>query len=600
MAEEQRDLVAVKVAFAGGTGAVSLTGEEAWPTDKPRRTFAEAGYTDGATIDVMMVEANDSSKFEVHRQAIYTTAAGGSIARSSGTLIAGSNSVSLVSFAAADLIVMDVFTAAGRMAGLARIDALEAAPPSHTHVATEISDSTADGRGVLTAADANPFTDAEQIKLTGIETAATADQVWGEIVGTLSAQTDLQSALDAKAPTASPTLTGTVTVPDGSFAIAKTSGLQGALDAKASTDHDAEHVTGGGDKIRDATASVDGLMTAAFAGKLDGIESGATADQSDAEIEIAYGNQVAVVGQAEAEAGVATTVRRWTAERDGQAIAALAPAVTLAGTPNYITIAGQAITRALINLATHVTGTLLVGNGGTGATTHTSGALLTGAGTGAVTTTAIPAGGLAGLTATQTLTGKTIAFASNTLTNVMSLTTAQSITAGIKKTFQADATNAGLRLAGVTADPSTLVAGDFWFRTDTEQVRYRGTSAARALVTEGLAQILTNKTLGATVMSGALDLGGQLAHSNLVSVVTGVSGTLTTAAHMGRMIVTTGNITVPTTTGFHCFVKFGGAHTVTFNGTVSAAAATGQVASIMVQSATVIAMSPPVTPATFT
>ena len=43
--------------------------------------------------------------------------------------------------------------------------------------------------------------------------------------------------------------------------------------------------------------------------------------------------------------------------------------VTLAGTPNYLTIAGQVITRALINLASHVTGTLPIANGGTGATT---------------------------------------------------------------------------------------------------------------------------------------------------------------------------------------------------------------------------------------
>lgn len=52
-------------------------------------------------------------------------------------------------------------------------------------------------------------------------------------------------------------------------------------------------------------------------------EDGATADQSDAEIETAYNNQVSLVSQAEAEAGVATTVRRWTAERVAQAIAAL-------------------------------------------------------------------------------------------------------------------------------------------------------------------------------------------------------------------------------------------------------------------------------------
>lgn len=54
------------------------------------------------------------------------------------------------------------------------------------------------------------------------------------------------------------------------------------------------------------------------------VENGATADQSDGEIETAYNNQVAVASQAEAEAGTATAVRRWTPERVKQAIAALA------------------------------------------------------------------------------------------------------------------------------------------------------------------------------------------------------------------------------------------------------------------------------------
>jgi len=45
--------------------------------------------------------------------------------------------------------------------------------------------------------------------------------------------------------------------------------------------------------------------------------------------------------------------------------------VTLAGAPNYITIAGQVITRALINLTSHVTWTLPVVNGGTWTTTST-------------------------------------------------------------------------------------------------------------------------------------------------------------------------------------------------------------------------------------
>lgn len=43
----------------------------------------------------------------------------------------------------------------------------------------------------------------------------------------------------------------------------------------AATDHDADHVTGGSDKIRDATAAQDGLATAAQVTKLDGIEDAA-------------------------------------------------------------------------------------------------------------------------------------------------------------------------------------------------------------------------------------------------------------------------------------------------------------------------------------
>jgi hypothetical protein len=45
--------------------------------------------------------------------------------------------------------------------------------------------------------------------------------------------------------------------------------------ARTPTAHATTHVTGGSDKIRDATASQDGLMTAALVAKLDGIEAGA-------------------------------------------------------------------------------------------------------------------------------------------------------------------------------------------------------------------------------------------------------------------------------------------------------------------------------------
>ena len=50
--------------------------------------------------------------------------------------------------------------------------------------------------------------------------------------------------------------------------------------ARTPTSHASSHVTGGSDKIRDATASQDGLMTTAYATKLDGIEAGA--DVTDA------------------------------------------------------------------------------------------------------------------------------------------------------------------------------------------------------------------------------------------------------------------------------------------------------------------------------
>jgi hypothetical protein len=51
-------------------------------------------------------------------------------------------------------------------------------------------------------------------------------------------------------------------------------------DARTPTAHASSHVTGGTDKIRDASAAQDGLMTTAFAAKINGIEAGA--DVTDA------------------------------------------------------------------------------------------------------------------------------------------------------------------------------------------------------------------------------------------------------------------------------------------------------------------------------
>ena len=54
------------------------------------------------------------------------------------------------------------------------------------------------------------------------------------------------------------------------------------------------------------------------------VEDGATADQTNSEIEAAYNAQVGVATQSEAEAGTVTAVKRFTPERIKQAIAALA------------------------------------------------------------------------------------------------------------------------------------------------------------------------------------------------------------------------------------------------------------------------------------
>lgn len=80
-------------------------------------------------------------------------------------------------------------------------------------------------------------------------------------------------------------------------------------------------------------------FTSALNTKLGGIETGATADQSDTEIETAYNNRVSVASQAEAEAGTSTTVVRWTPQRIAQAINALKSSEAV--TRHTVTISGH-------------------------------------------------------------------------------------------------------------------------------------------------------------------------------------------------------------------------------------------------------------------
>lgn len=75
------------------------------------------------------------------------------------------------------------------------------------------------------------------------------------------------------------------------------------------------------------------------------VEDGATADQSNSEIETAYDAQVAVATQSEAEAGSSTAVKRFTPQRIGQAIAALASSGltldTTVKTASFTAVAGN-------------------------------------------------------------------------------------------------------------------------------------------------------------------------------------------------------------------------------------------------------------------
>lgn len=135
---------------------------------------------------------------------------------------------------------------------------------------------TVDGEHASAFADAShthPNSDLTEVPGGGIDTSAVHDDESGEI-----------SALTEKG---SPVSGDHVLIEDSASANAKKRIQIGNLPAAAPDAHAASHVDGT-DDIQNATAAQKGVATAAQITKLDGIETAATADQSDAQIKTGY------------------------------------------------------------------------------------------------------------------------------------------------------------------------------------------------------------------------------------------------------------------------------------------------------------------------
>jgi hypothetical protein len=164
--------------------------------------------------------------------------------------------------------------------------------------------------------------------------------------------------------------------------------------ARTPTAHASTHVTAGSDKIRDATAAQDGLMTSAYASKLDGIPANATnntgtvtsvAVSGSDGIEIDSGSPITSSGTITLGVNAATMRTHLNVANGATANAGTVTSVNGSGGTTGLTLGGGPITNSgTLTLS----GVLNVANGGSGAATHTANAVLIGNGTGAFTSVA--------------------------------------------------------------------------------------------------------------------------------------------------------------------------------------------------------------------
>jgi len=207
---------------------------------------------------------------------------------------------------------------------------------------------------VEAATDSNVFTDADHSKLNAIEAGATGDQSNAEIRAAVEAASDSNVFVDADHTKLNSIETSATA--DQTDAEIRTA-VEAATDSNVFTDDDHSKLN-----AIEASADVTDTANVTSAGAL--MDSEVDADLKT--FALPANTTISTFGKSIVDdanaAAVRTTIGVDAAGTDNSTN------VSLSGSPDYITISGQTITRNAVDLAADVTGTLPVANGGTGAT----------------------------------------------------------------------------------------------------------------------------------------------------------------------------------------------------------------------------------------
>jgi len=246
---------------------------------------ATADQTDGEIKTAYENNANTNAFTDTEQTKLGGIAAGATVNSADATLLARANHTGTQLIA--------TISDAGALASLNTVSTTEIdnAAVTLTKIAN-ISTATIIGRNTAGSGSPEELSATVVRSILNIENGATADQSDAEIKTAYENNADTNEFSDAE---------------QSKLAGIETGATADQTGAEIKTAYEAE-----------ANAYTDTKDT-----KLAGIETSATADQTDAEIETAYQTQVPLISQGDAEAGTATDVESWSAERVKQAIAAL-------------------------------------------------------------------------------------------------------------------------------------------------------------------------------------------------------------------------------------------------------------------------------------